>query len=469
MCVERTCQLPRASSAIARRAETRYSGRPPRKGPIRHAHPIRLRCPRPRRAGRALAPVPQPGQPRAPGRLFAVALASITVIGPLAVHLFLPAMPAVKRDFAVSELVAQLTLSVPLFGMAFLTLAYGSLSDRYGRRPTLLWGMGLFLAGTVASLIAQSIWLFIAGRLLQAAGAAAGTALSRAIARDAYGEDRLVKAIAYLTMAYTIGPMVAPPLGGALVDHFGWRALFLLALGAGVLVTVLAWFVIYETHRPKRAVGEALSVAASYVRLFSSARFTGFVCQSGFSSGAFFAIAVSATYLMRDTLHRSATEYGLFFLGMPLAFTCGTFLAGRLSGRAGIENMVLTGSLVSIVAVFVQAALVVGGRLDPYVIFVPGMVVTFSQGIALPNAQAGAIRVVPHLAGTAAGIGSFMSLFFAAVLTELVGVFADGTPYPMVALASASATLMLIAGATPFVLARRGWARLTPSSPPSPR
>ena len=405
---------------------------------------------------------------RAPGRLFAVALAAITVIGPLAVHLFLPAMPAVKADFAVSESVAQLTLSATLFAMAFLTLAYGSLSDRYGRRPTLLWGMGLFLAGTVASLIAESIWLFVAGRILQAAGAAAGTALSRAIARDVYGEDRLVKAIAYLTMAYTIGPMIAPPLGGALVDGFGWRAIFMVALAAGIVVTALAWFVLYETHRPRRVAGEAISLVASYLRLFSSARFTGFVCQSGFSSGAFFAIAVSATYLMRETLHRSATEYGLFFLGMPLAFTCGTFVASRLSGRVSLETMVLAGSLGSITAVFVQAGLVLSGRLDPLIIFVPGMVVTFSQGIALPNAQAGAIRVVPQLAGTAAGIGSFTSLFFAAVLTELVGVFADGTPIPMVALASSSAVLMLISGATPFVLARRN-AAISTSSRPSRR
>jgi MFS transporter, DHA1 family, multidrug resistance protein len=401
---------------------------------------------------------------RTPGRLFAVSLAAITLIGPLAVHLFLPAMPAVKADFGVSESVAQLTLSATLFGMAFLTLAYGSLSDRYGRRPTLLWGMGLFLAGTVASLVAESIWLFVAGRFLQAVGAAAGTALSRAIARDVYGEDRLVKAIAYLTMAYTIGPMLAPPLGGALVDHFGWRAIFVVALAAGFVVTALAWFVLYETHRPRRVAAEAISVAAGYLRLFSSARFTGFVCQSGFSSGAFFSIAVSATYLMRETLHRSATEYGLFFLGMPLAFTCGTFLAGRLSGRVALETMVLAGSLVSATSVATQAAIVLSGRLDPLVIFIPGMVVTFSQGIALPNAQAGAIRIVPQLAGTAAGIGSFMSLFFAAVLTELVGVFADGTPVPMVALACGSAALMLVSGATPFALARRGAATSSPRS-----
>ena len=106
-----------------------------------------------------------------PGPLFAFALGAITLFGPLSIHLFLPAMPAVKAEFGITEAVTQLTLSVTLFGMAFLTLVYGSLSDRYGRRSVLMWSMALFLAGSLATLLAKSIWLLVLGRLLQAAGA----------------------------------------------------------------------------------------------------------------------------------------------------------------------------------------------------------------------------------------------------------------------------------------------------------
>jgi len=378
-----------------------------------------------------------------PGPLFAVALAAATIIGPLAIHLFLPALPAVKAAFGISEAVAQLTLSVTLFGMAFLTLVYGSLSDRYGRRRVLLWSMALFVAGTLATLIADNIVLFVLGRLLQATGAAGGGALSRAIARDVYGPDKLVKAIAYLTMAYTLGPMLAPPIGGFIVDHFGWRGIFVLALVLGGAIAVLSYLVIFETHKPHAGSGAIRHMLAGYGALFSSLRFNGFVLQSGFSTGAFFSIAVSATYLMRDNLGRSATEYGLFFLAFPLGFSSGNFVSSRLSGRVRIETMVLVGALVAIATVAVQDALVLGGVVTPWTLFIPGGIVTFAQGLSLPNAQSGAMGVVPRYAGTAAGVGGFMSLFAAALFTELVGIFADGTPFPMIALASVAAVLSL--------------------------
>src|ERR1700682_1413263 len=155
-----------------------------------------------------------------PGPLFALALASISLIGPLAVHLFLPVIPAVKAELGLSEAMAQLTFSIALFGMAFATLFYGSLSDRYGRRPVLLSGLVLFLIGSAVSAAADSIVPLVLGRLLQALGGRWCVPLGRAIAQDVYGRDRLVKALAYLTMVYTIRPMIPPIVGGVLLVAF---------------------------------------------------------------------------------------------------------------------------------------------------------------------------------------------------------------------------------------------------------
>ena len=168
-----------------------------------------------------------------PGPLFALALASISLIGPLAVHLFMPVIPAVKAALGLSDALAQLTFSIALFGMAFATLFYGSLSDRYGRRPVLLSGLALFLIGSAVSAAADSIVPLVLGRFLQAIGAGCGITLGRAIAQDVYGRDRLVKALAYLTMFYTIGPMISPIVGGILIDAFGWRSVFGFALVLG--------------------------------------------------------------------------------------------------------------------------------------------------------------------------------------------------------------------------------------------
>ncbi len=116
---------------------------------------------------------PKPATVRS-GPLFALALASISLIGPLAVHLFMPVIPAVKAALGLSDALAQLTFSIALFTMAFATLVYGSLSDRYGRRPVLLSGLALFLIGSAISAAADSIAVLVLGRFVQAIAAGIG-------------------------------------------------------------------------------------------------------------------------------------------------------------------------------------------------------------------------------------------------------------------------------------------------------
>src|SRR5918994_198409 len=187
---------------------------------------------------------------RPPGKAFVVVLGLTALITPLAVHLFFPVIPAVKAALGLTDAHAQLTFSISLFGMAFATLFYGSLSDRYGRRPVLLSGLALFLIGSVVSAIAETADALVAGRLIQAVGAGCSLTPVRAIARDAFRAEQLVKAIAYLTMFGTLGPMVSPFMGGLLIDTFGWRSVFGLALLAGGAITFLAWLVMAETLPP---------------------------------------------------------------------------------------------------------------------------------------------------------------------------------------------------------------------------
>ena len=390
-----------------------------------------------------------------PGPLFALALASISLIGPLAVHLFMPVIPAVKAALGLSDALAQLTFSVALFGMAFATLFYGSLSDRYGRRPVLLSGLALFLVGSALSAIATSVTPLVLGRLVQAIGAGCGVTLGRAIAQDVYGRERLVKAIAYLTMAYTIGPMISPLVGGLLIDAFGWRSVFGFALLLGGVIALIAYFAVFESRPPSAEQRRGGNVLRDYAELFRHVRFTAFVLQSGFMTGTFLVAATAASSLLKDLLHRPSAEFGFYFLLFPVGFLTGNFITSRIGSRAANETMVLLGSLVMAAAVVTQSSLLLSGRVVPLVLFAPGFFVTLAQGLSLPYAQSGAMATNVKLAGTAAGIGVFVQNFCGAAFAQLYGLLADGTVTPLMQTTAITALCGLIAGAVPFVMARR--------------
>ena len=390
-----------------------------------------------------------------PGPLFALALASISLIGPLAVHLFMPVIPAVKAALGLSDALAQLTFSVALFGMAFATLFYGSLSDRYGRRPVLLSGLALFLVGSALSAIATSVTPLVLGRLVQAIGAGCGVTLGRAIAQDVYGRERLVKAIAYLTMAYTIGPMISPLVGGLLIDAFGWRSVFGFALLLGGVIALIAYFAVFESRPPSAEQRRGGNVLRDYVELFRHVRFTAFVLQSGFMTGTFLVAATAASSLLKDLLHRPLAEFGFYFLLFPVGFLTGNFITSRIGSRAVNETMVLLGSLVMAAAVVTQSSLLLSGRVVPLVLFAPGFFVPLAQGLSLPYAQSGAMATNVKLAGTAAGIGVFVQNFCGAAFAQLYGLLADGTVTPLMQTTAITALCGLIAGALPFVMARR--------------
>jgi DHA1 family bicyclomycin/chloramphenicol resistance-like MFS transporter len=391
-----------------------------------------------------------------PGRAFTISLGLIALITPLAVHLFFPVIPAVKVALGLSDARAQLTFSIALFGMAFATLFYGSLSDRYGRRPVLLSGLALFLFGSVISLMAETVNALVLGRLVQAIGAGCALTLVRAIARDAYRAEQLVKAIAYLTMFGTLGPMVSPFIGGVLTDTLGWRSVFGFSLLAGGAITLTAYLAMYETHPVVKRTQSGESVAQSYAVLFRRLRFNAFVLQSGFNTGAFMVMASAAASLMTELLHRPATEFGAYFLLFPVGFFTGNFISTRIGNRFSTETMVFAGSLLALAAVCGQAVVLSWGLVTPLAFFLPGTFITMAQGIAMPYAQVGAMAEVPRFAGTAAGIGVFMQNFGAAVFSQLYGIFADGTPRPMIMIAVLCGTLTLIVGAIPLLQKRLG-------------
>jgi MFS transporter, DHA1 family, multidrug resistance protein len=382
-----------------------------------------------------------------------ILLGGLTLLTPVTLHLFFPVIPVIKAEFGLSDALAQLTFSIVVLTLAFATLAYGALGDRYGRRPVLLAGLTLFLVGSVLSGLAASFLGLLAGRIIQAIGAACGVTLARAIARDVYGAEGMVKAIAYLTMAFAVGGLTAPGLGGILVDYAGWRAIFVLASVAGLATLACTYLLVPETGGPKAAGGGG-SMTAGLMKLMRHPRFCALVIHTGCATAVFMTLATASSVFMKEVLHRPATEFGLYFAMLPIGYISGTLISSRFGNRASVEWMVLAGGSVGLAAVLVQSGLLLSGYLTPLVLFLPGAFVTFGQGLSLPFAQAGAMAIAPRLAATAAGIGLFMQNFLGAGVAQLYGILADGTPVPLVQVSVVMGVLSVVSALVPSLLPR---------------
>jgi DHA1 family bicyclomycin/chloramphenicol resistance-like MFS transporter len=378
-------------------------------------------------------------------RLFLVTLVAATALGPLAMQIFLPSLPLIQSDLVVSAATAQLVLSVSIVAIAFSLLIYGPLSDRFGRRPLLILGLALFLAGSIVGAIAPNIATLIAGRTIQAVGGAAGMVLTRTIIRDIYGRERAASMIAYVTSAMVIAPMLAPAIGGIINDNFGWRANFAFVGLAGILVIALVVARLPETHNVRESFAGVRNMISVFARLLRNREFRAFTLQSSFAIATFFSFAAAAPYVVIVVMDRPASMYGAFFIVISGAFMVGNFIAGRISERVGVERMVLLGSGLAVSGTVLSLICLLTFGWVPWSLFGPIILLGLGNGMSMPNAIAGAISVEPRVAGAASGLAGFLQMLVAAIFAQLAGMWQNGTPYPMIGFMIAAAVLSLIA------------------------
>jgi DHA1 family bicyclomycin/chloramphenicol resistance-like MFS transporter len=366
----------------------------------------------------------------AQSRGFLLLLVALTAMGPFAMQIFLPALPAIQRAFEVDIATAQLVFSLSGVAMALGTLAYGPLADRHGRRPVLVAAVVLFVVGSVAAFFAPTIELLIVGRIVQAAGGVAGLVLSRTIVRDLFDRSRAAEMIAWLTVGMVAVPMVSPTIGGVLVDFTSWRLNFLVPGLVGVLLLAATVLALPETRPAATAARTGGGMFDGAGKLVRHPHFLGYALHATGSFSAFFAFLAGAPYVVQKVMGEPATVYGLWFIANAFGFMMGNLTAARLSAWFGLDRMIAVGTVLVLAGVATTIAVMGAGLWTPAALFVPMIATAYGQGLGMPNAQAGALSVDPNLAGTASGLAGFLQMAVASAVAQLVGMIQNGTPYP---------------------------------------
>jgi DHA1 family bicyclomycin/chloramphenicol resistance-like MFS transporter len=369
---------------------------------------------------------------KTPWRLLALLMA-MTAIGPATLNILVPALPGLIAEFATDAGTVQLTLSLYLLSLATAQLLLGPLSDRFGRRPVVLGGLALAVLASLAAIATSSIGALIAVRLVQAIGAATGIVMGRAIIRDLFDRERAAGMIGLVTTAMVIAPMVSPLIGGILDTAFGWEAIFLfLAVFSGAVLTWAA-IVLPETRPASMAQSPAMLLQDVRI-LLSNAKFLAYVLTAALGSAPFFTFLGGGPHVVVTLMGRSSAEFGLWFAVTSLGYMSGNFSVSRLSQRFGVDTLIVAGIGFELVGAALTAILVATmPEAGPAIIFLPQFVISFGNGLLLPNAIAGAVSIRPQAAGTAAGLTGFTQMATGAASTQVVSVLlaASSSAMPM--------------------------------------
>ncbi|WP_425083261.1 multidrug effflux MFS transporter [Ruegeria profundi] len=373
-----------------------------------------------------------------------ITLIFATALSVLSLNMFLPSLAHMSEDFAVDYGLVNLSVAGYLAVSAILQLIMGPLSDRYGRRPVLLICMTIFVCASIGCALAESIWLFLGFRLLQAA-VVAGSVLSSASIRDQYPPNEAASKLGYVAMAMALAPMLGPMLGGALDMLFGWRAGFVLysLLGAGLLT--LLWFDMGETNTNRSSTFAAQ--LREYPHLFRARRFWGYALCAAFSIGGFYSFITGAPLVAAAWFDLSPAMLGLGIGIITGGFMVGNFITGRIAARTRLTTMILIGRIVASTGPMLGLLLFLGQMGSVWVFFGSAICVGFGNGLTNANASAGVMSVRPKLAGSAAGLSGAMIVALGAVLTSMTGAFvnAENGPYLVLSMMSGSSFIGLLA------------------------
>lgn len=347
-----------------------------------------------------------------------------TSIGPTTLNILVPALPQLSQRLGSDAATLQLTVSLFLVGLACAQLVMGPLSDRFGRRPVLIAGLGLTATVSLLAIVVATVESLIAARILQAVGASTGIVVSRAIIRDLFERDRAASILGLVATVMIAVPTFGPLIGGILDTSFGWPSIFAFtAVTSGAVMLWIALTLPETRHLNAPPPGERRGFGHDLAQLATSRMFWAYVTAGMFGSATFFAFLGGGPHIVVSLMGRSSAELGVWFALSSVGYMAGNYSASRLAARTGANRLIWWGigfeaagvSLAVLLAVFAH-------EWGPVIIFLPQGIIAYGNGLMLPGAIAGAVSVRPQAAGTAAGIMGFMQMGFGAACVQLSGM-----------------------------------------------
>ncbi|TBW36306.1 Bcr/CflA family efflux MFS transporter [Siculibacillus lacustris] len=335
----------------------------------------------------------------------------LIALGSVSMAIYTPAMPALVLAFGTSMAMVKSTLTAYFAGFALAQLVCGPLSDGYGRRPIAGLFLVLYVAGSVVAMLASSIEVLIAARLLQGIGAAVGVAVARAVVRDLFVGQQSAQVMNAIGIMLAIGPAVAPTIGGIVLDLSGWHAIFVVMAAVGLAAMAMVGFAMPETNLsrdPARA--RPGRVLATYGQLIVDRRFIVPAVTMGTAIGVFYALGTILPFVLIDRVGLTPTHFGFGMLAQTGSYTLGGLVTRRLMAVWGAERLVLPGLIFGLLGALATAALGHGITPTYATVMIPIGIFAFAAAAIMPDLTTRALAPFAETAGSASALLGFIQM-----------------------------------------------------------
>lgn len=381
-----------------------------------------------------------------PSPFLIVILAMLSGFAPMSIDMYLPSFPLLMAEFGESASRVQLTLSAFLLGFGLAPLFYGPIADRFGRRPVLMIAAVLYTFASVLCAVTDDVGHLIGLRFLQALGAGAGPVLARAVIRDLYERNEAARMMSVMMVVVGLAPMLAPILGGYVLVGFGWRAIFWLLGGFGLICLLVTLALLPETlpanARRSLAIGSTLR---SYGTLLLHRSYLGYVVTSSMLFAGMFAYISASPFVFQIVFGVKPEHFGFLFGLNVLGMVVGAIFNSRLVRRHGAAKLLRYGTFLAGAAGAVMLLVGITGFGGLFGLMVPLFALMVAVSFVAPNATACALHGWPHMAGTASALAGTMQFGVGAVSGALAGLLYDGSALPMAAIIGGAGVVCFLA------------------------